>query len=58
LFLVVDGLAEAGELQAQGVELGVGFLTGCPEHLLGIRANSTATWRGHLLGQFNHPLRG
>jgi hypothetical protein len=55
---VLAALTKADDLEAQGVEFGVGFLSGCPEHFVGIRTNRGAAWRRHLLGQFNHALGG
>ena len=51
-------LAQAGELKAQCVLLGVGFLTRDPEHFFGIRSYRPAARRGYLLGQLDHSPGG
>ena len=57
-------LAQADELEAQRILLGVGFLSNDPEHLFGVRSHRRSARRGHLLGQLvlrneaNGPGRG
>src|SRR5216683_3837616 len=51
-------LAQADELEAQRILLGVGFLSKDPEHLFGVRSHQRSARRGHLLGQLDHSPGG
>src|SRR5260370_38560056 len=51
-------LAQADELEAQSILLGVGFLSNDPEHLFGVRSHRRAARRGHLLGQLDYSPGG
>src|SRR5580704_312604 len=51
-------LAQANELEAQRILLGVGFLANEPQHLFGVRSHRGAAWRRGLFGQLNDSPSG
>jgi hypothetical protein len=51
-------LAQANELEAQRILLGVGFLANDPEHLFGVRSHRSAARRRGLFGQLDDSPSG
>jgi hypothetical protein len=51
-------LAQADELEAQRILLGVRFLATDSEHFFGVRSYRRSARRGHLLGQLDHSPGG